>query len=577
MDSDALFAKTALPYSSSQTKVTRLRPSRTMPTLQKQKTVQRFSAKMQFMRTFREFSAAGQRRAWHSQLNPQLEYLGELQRQRLMPEPGMFCSSSKLLNLDGFRMGDSYAAAVSRALSMSDSVESLNLRSNRLREGGALKLINAISPYLRELNLSENKLGDQSVSALANALADPDSLLETLGLEKALTRNEHVCTLLAALHENKHLKSLNLARNGLGILTAKALKTFLARNIGVETLDLHWNSLNGPAAVLALSGLAANSHLRVLDLSWNALGRSPLVSSALSRVVKENSTLQHLDLSNNYLTSSDIDLVAEGLRSNHTILGVHVEGNEGVQDAMGFLQPDSRRRKDIDGHLSPRMMSRVAYRSVKKPAEACWLCNKWQETAFHWDRKDIIGQKRGKIDSDGVPLLHLDIDHYQPCAMEEQFNGGWKVVRALPRHTVKFFFTSQGQVQVSSAYSVQTLLNPLTVRVELVKEVIRSLEVVMVNELVPMGRLCSLDEAFPVEPRNPDWLFHPVPMVAEYPPAPQWTISNSIFKNYKFDTEAVLRESMNFDLRHSKTPYLFGSSEAFARVQPTLELAYKHL
>lgn len=546
-----------------------------MPQLSTKHTLQRYKAKKQFMRTFREFSAAGQRRAWRSQLSPQLEYLSELQRQRLKPEPSLFCSNLKQLNLEGFGMGDSYAAAVSKALSRSETVETLNLRSNRLRESGSLKLIQAISPGLKELNLSENKLGSLSVSALAAALSAPDSMLEVLALEKALHQQEHVCVLLDSLLANKHLKTLNLARNELTILCAKALRTFLTKNQGVETLDLHWNALNGPAAVMVLSGLSVNSGLRVLDLSWNSLGRSPQVSALLARVFRENFTLLHLDLSNNYLTSSDVEILAEGLRANHTILGVHMEGNAGMQDPKGFLWPDKNRRKDIDGHLSPRMLLQASYRSVKKPSGTCWLCNKWQEAVFLWDPKEVVWLRR--TEPSAAPLLHIDLDNFQPCPMLQQLDGSWRAARAVPHQGVRFFFTYHGHAQVSSRYSVLTHLHPLEVTLELVKDAPRTLHITTTNELIPTGSTCSLEEPFPLEPRDQDWVFHFMPEQVDYPAVPEWTLSNSIFKTYKLDTESVLQECLDFDIRHSNILNIFASSDAFARVQPTLSIAYKHL
>jgi len=576
MDSDSLFSKTALPSYPASRQAFRLQPSRSMPQLSSPLTLQRYKAKMQFMRTFREFSAAGQRRVWRSKLRPQLEYLGELQRLKLKPEPSLFCGSPKQVNFQGFGMGDNYAAAVSMALSQSQTVETLNLRSNRLRESGSSKLIQqAIGPNLRELNLSENQLGAESVSVLAAALASPDSMLEVLGLEKAVQRKEHICVLLHSLLDNKHLKSLNLARNDLSILCAKALRTFFAKNQGLETLDLHWNALNGPAAVLAFSGLALNSRLRVLDLSWNSLGHSPQVSDMLARVVRENFTLLHLDLSNNYLTSSDVDSLAEGLRSNHTLCGLHVEGNEGVQDAKGFLWPDKTRRKDQDGHLSSRLLSRMTYRSVKKPPETCWLCNKWQEAVFLWDAKEVAWPRRTKPDLTTAPLLHLDLDGFQPCPMLQQLDGSWRVTRAVPRQAVRFFFTYHAHAQVSFSYSVVTPLKPLQLTLELMKGAPRTLEVATLNEAVPTGALCTLEDAFPVEPRDSDWVFAPWVKHVE-DPVPEWSISQSIFKTYKLDTESVLQECMDSDLRHSNILSLF-SPEAFARVQPTLSLAYKHL
>ena len=35
----------------------------------------------------------------------------------------------------------------------------------------------------------------------------------------------------------------------------------------------------------------------------------------------------------------EIELIGEGLKANHTILGIHVEGNQGYYDHKGYLIP----------------------------------------------------------------------------------------------------------------------------------------------------------------------------------------------------------------------------------------------
>ena len=46
-----------------------------------------------------------------------------------------------------------------------------------------------------------------------------------------------------------------------------------------------------------------------------------------------------MDISNNYLKSSDIELIAKHLPDNHTILGIHMSGNHANVDELGFVSP----------------------------------------------------------------------------------------------------------------------------------------------------------------------------------------------------------------------------------------------
>ena len=51
------------------------------------------------------------------------------------------------------------------------------------------------------------------------------------------------------------------------------------------------------------------------------------VGVELGNMFKNNRALVHVDLSNNGLSAADCKDMQEGLRLNHTILGLHMGGN----------------------------------------------------------------------------------------------------------------------------------------------------------------------------------------------------------------------------------------------------------
>lgn len=44
-----------------------------------------------------------------------------------------------------------------------------------------------------------------------------------------------------------------------------------------------------------------------------------------------------MDLSHNGFMNEEIDTMSEGLKDNHTILGLHMLGNEKNTDSMGYV------------------------------------------------------------------------------------------------------------------------------------------------------------------------------------------------------------------------------------------------
>ena len=62
-------------------------------------------------------------------------------------------------------------------------------------------------------------------------------------------------------------------------------------------------------------------------------------ANSWSLAFRENAFLIHLDFSHNYFDSRELEVINEGLSENHTILGIHLAGNEGETDALGFIKP----------------------------------------------------------------------------------------------------------------------------------------------------------------------------------------------------------------------------------------------
>jgi glutamate mutase epsilon subunit len=72
-----------------------------------------------------------------------------------------------------------------------------------------------------------------------------------------------------------------------------------------------------------------------------------------------NQSLIHLDLSHNTIDSRELIEMKKGLDQNHSILGIHLAGNEGTVDALGFMNPfdeDGKQVEDIGIH---NIMTRI--------------------------------------------------------------------------------------------------------------------------------------------------------------------------------------------------------------------------
>lgn len=126
----------------------------------------------------------------------------------------------------------------------------------------------------------------------------------------------------------------------------------------------------------------------MLDISWNCIGQQkpgPVkpgkketrsVGQRWGEAFEVNKTLLHLDLSFNKIGVTDTTIMAEKIRENHTIYGLHFQGNCGRVDSLGFLhvidsfnsnlmaQNVSRQIQGVSPHMAGKKMASSPKRSA---------------------------------------------------------------------------------------------------------------------------------------------------------------------------------------------------------------------
>ena len=111
-------------------------------------------------------------------------------------------------------------------------------------------------------------------------------------------------------------------------------------NISLTALFLSWNEIKGEGIAAISKGLINNHTIKVVDLSFNPFGSMHTQKVrgvvALSEAFAINSSIVHIDLSYVGLDHEDCDILNEGLKKNHSILGIHMLGNLRGLDAKGF-------------------------------------------------------------------------------------------------------------------------------------------------------------------------------------------------------------------------------------------------
>lgn len=572
------------PRSGSERKLTSIIPKKPSIFLQSPKQTQKLfrkpqapvlspspSQRLEFFESYKSLPKYSQRKWKSPEPSPRLAYLEDLQKNQLQPKPfGMNSGNEeKKIDLHGFSIGDSYAHAFSEGLKHFKTLESLNLRSNRLSEKGAYQILSNLQFHpVRYLSLSDNVLGEKSVECILAILRSPKPYLKHLNLENTKISFLTVSALASVLCTNKSLISLGLAKNNLMSNSCKALKEMLHYNEKLKKLDLHWNCIKAEGAAYVLEGLQENKSLEELDISWNSIGSSH-ETERMTRICSMLSTqqfLKHLDISYNYINASESEHISKALEANHTLLGLHVSGNDCEIDAQGFIVPKKQSFLET-GHFINRIIDSPKYNHKNKTN--CWVCEGWKEVEFCWNEES----------ADPV-FLHLQLENFSPEMMEKKENG-YFMKRAVPNGEIRFFFSVKTDPVVSKDYKILGLNETLSIELQYWPGCNVSVKIPAVNLIDGKVEIDAFKDIQNVRPRE---------RIPKYSPPSkeliriQWNLGISIFRDYKFLTKKTAAKCFEFDWKLSKIINLVKNPLQQVQIHDFLQeiyenviITYKHL
>lgn len=246
-------------------------------------------------------------------------------------------------------IGDKYAEALGNGLQHSYA-NKVNVASNRLNPKGAIKIIEGLNYNVREIDFSDNRVGEknQCIQRLVSkTISDRNFKLEVLILDSNMINDEQIGLLIEGLLEtgNPHLRVLSLASNLITDASMNIVSELLTLSISkLRELRLNWNKITAKGGLILADAIADNKYLKVLNLSWNNLGsigknhiKSGHLGKAWGEALQLNKTLAHLDLSYNKFSQIEVENMSDFLADNHTLYGIHFEGNQGRIDSLGFL------------------------------------------------------------------------------------------------------------------------------------------------------------------------------------------------------------------------------------------------
>ena len=231
-------------------------------------------------------------------------------------------SQLKVLNLNSNNMTGQVAEDLAKVIKNNLYLEQLGLENNSLGPSATV-ILQALkeNSQLKVLNLNSNNMTGQVAEDLANVIKTNSGLAKLYLSNNDLRSSATV--ILQALKEKSQLKVLYLHGNNMTGQVAEDLAKVIKNNLYLEHLGLENNSL-GPSATVILQALKENSQLKVLNLNSNNM--TGQVAEDLANVIKTNSGLAKLYLSNNDLRSSAI-VILQALKEKSQLKVLNLNSN----------------------------------------------------------------------------------------------------------------------------------------------------------------------------------------------------------------------------------------------------------
>ncbi|XP_030706735.1 ribonuclease inhibitor isoform X5 [Globicephala melas] len=300
-------------------------------------------------------------------LDIQCEQLSDARWTELLP----LIQQYEVVRLDDCGLTEVRCKDIGSALRANPSLTELSLRTNELGDGGVHLVLQGLqSPTckiqklslqncclteagcgvlpgvlrslstLRELNLSDNPLGDAGLQLLCEGLLDPQCHLEKLQLEYCNLTAAACEPLAAVLRATRDLKELMVSNNDLGEAGIRELCRGLADSAcQLEALKLENCGLT-PANCKDLCGIVASqASLNELDLGSNPLGDAG-IAELCPGLLSPGSQLKTLWLWECDITASGCRDLCRILQAKETLKELSLAGNS-LGDESARLLCDS--------------------------------------------------------------------------------------------------------------------------------------------------------------------------------------------------------------------------------------------
>lgn len=181
---------------------------------------------------------------------------------------------------------------------------------------------------LSEIDLSMTEITADTIQAISKGLKE-NKTIQVINLQNNNMQTKGASYLLRAL-VNSQIRELNFSNNHIGDVASKEFANFFQTNKSLNTLNISGNSFTAKFTGAIAEALGANTSIRELNLSKNNIGGQGI--AALGPVFTTNETLHHLNVSFCKIDAAGFETFAINLKQNKTLQCLNL-GHNPLRDA----------------------------------------------------------------------------------------------------------------------------------------------------------------------------------------------------------------------------------------------------
>ena len=260
---------------------------------------------------------------------------------------------------------DDGATYISDGLKYNNSLQELNMSRNNITSEGGKIIVEAlqVNTTLKQLDLSINKICDDGATAISNGLTSNISL-QVLNISHNSITNRGIKKITEAIQINSTLQNINISKNHTSIEGLLYFMEAVKNNCTLQVVNITHNNVTR-SGFTSIKQCIENLHQVQICTSWNEINKNgELVSKiymssapdnikedvwsfeeydpdhlviCLSECLKEDNTLQELDLHNKMITNEGAKKIGEAIQVNIALQKLFICHNTISDDGVAAI------------------------------------------------------------------------------------------------------------------------------------------------------------------------------------------------------------------------------------------------